>query len=188
MNTNHKIQILFREVQRFRQWWLWILAVGLPLLGTMPLIYGFYQQIILGIPWPARKDPMDDITLVIVTGIMIVVNISLPIWIYFTKLITEVRSDGVYIWFVPFHWSFQRISLDTVRAVHALTYRPMMEYGGWGIRYCKKGKAYNVSGNRGVRLDFSDGKHLLIGSQVPDELAQALEQSRQSSESLEKKP
>ncbi len=181
MNTNLETKILFREVQRFRQWWLMVLAVGLPLLGTLPLIYGFYQQIILGIPWPARKDPMDDITLVIVTGIMIVANISLPILVYFTKLITEVRTDGVYIRFVPFHWSFLRISLDTVRAVHALTYRPLIEYGGWGIRYVKGGKAYNISGNRGVRLDFSNGKHLLIGSRNPEELVRAVEQVKKFS-------
>jgi hypothetical protein len=41
-----------------------------------------------------------------------------------------------------------------------------MEYGGWGIKYGKMGKAYNVSGNRGVQLEFTDGKRLLIGSQI----------------------
>jgi hypothetical protein len=185
MNENHETKILFQEVQRFRQWWLWVLIIGLPFLGTGPLIYAVYQQIILGKPW--GDNPLDNTALLITAGVVSGVNLGLPVLFYFFKLITEVRSDGVYVRYVPFHWSFQRISLDTVRAVHALTYRPLMEYGGWGIRYAGGGKAYNVSGNRGVRLDFSDGKHLLIGSQAPEELSQAIELSRKSSKSHEKR-
>ena len=37
------------------------------------------------------------------------------------------------------------------------------------------GRAYNVSGREGVRLDFADGKHLLIGSQRAEELAAAIQ-------------
>jgi hypothetical protein len=54
------------------------------------------------------------------------------------------------------------------------TYRPIRDYGGWGIRYGRGGKAYNVSGNRGVMLELSDGQKLLIGSQRPEELANAI--------------
>ena len=36
-------------------------------------------------------------------------------------------------------------------------------------------KAYNVSGNRGVYLEYSDGKKLLIGSQKPEKFAEALD-------------
>jgi len=38
------------------------------------------------------------------------------------------------------------------------------------------GKAYNVSGNRGVQLEFTDGKCLLIGSQKPEQLDSAITQ------------
>ena len=38
------------------------------------------------------------------------------------------------------------------------------------------GKAYNVSGNRGVQLKLSTGNGLLIGSQRPEELAQAIQE------------
>jgi hypothetical protein len=54
------------------------------------------------------------------------------------------------------------------------TYRPIRDYGGWGIRYGRNGKAYNVSGNRGVMLEFSHGQKLLIGSQKPGDLANAI--------------
>ncbi|MHC4338483.1 MAG: hypothetical protein ACYSTG_11155 [Planctomycetota bacterium] len=60
---------------------------------------------------------------------------------------------------------------------YARTYKPIREYGGWGIRYSFRkgiGRAYNMSGNKGVQLVFKNGKKLLIGSQKPDELAQAI--------------
>ena len=40
---------------------------------------------------------------------------------------------------------------------------------GWG-------KAYNVSGNRGLQLELSSGKKILIGSQRADELARILQE------------
>ena len=48
------------------------------------------------------------------------------------------------------------------------------DYSGLGIRHGRKGKAYNVSGNRGVQLGLSNGKQLMIGTQRPEELAEAL--------------
>ena len=55
------------------------------------------------------------------------------------------------------------------------SYNPIRDYGGWGIRWGTKGKAYNVSGNRGLYLEFSDGKQLLIGLQKPEEFVEALD-------------
>ena len=51
-----------------------------------------------------------------------------------------------------------------------------MEYGGWGIRWTRNGKAYNVSGDLGVRIDYENGRHLLIGTRHPDALKQAIDQ------------
>ena len=64
--------------------------------------------------------------------------------------------------------------LSTLKKYEVQTYRPIRDYGGWGIRYGRGGKAYNVSGNRGVMLELSDGQKLLIGSQKPDDLANAI--------------
>ena len=55
------------------------------------------------------------------------------------------------------------------------TYRPIREYGGYGIRYSSKGKAYNVSGDRGVQIELLNGERLLIGSQRADELWRAIQ-------------
>jgi len=90
------------------------------------------------------------------------------------ELTTEVCVDGLYLRFFPFHLSFRRIDLVQVTRCQAVTYWPILQYGGWGIRWTWKGKAYNISGHRGVRLDYANGRHLLIGSQRPEELADAI--------------
>ncbi|GIS68544.1 MAG: hypothetical protein CM1200mP8_1020 [Chloroflexota bacterium] len=52
-----------------------------------------------------------------------------------------------------------------------------MDYGGWGIRYGKNGKAYNVSGDRGVLLTFKNGSRVMIGSGEVDSLNSAINEN-----------
>jgi hypothetical protein len=56
----------------------------------------------------------------------------------------------------------------------ARTYRPIRDYGGWGVRFGPRGRAYNVSGNRGVEITLANGKRVLVGSQRADDLAAAI--------------
>jgi hypothetical protein len=56
------------------------------------------------------------------------------------------------------------------------TYDPVREFGGWGIRIWVGGpRAYSVSGNRGVDVILYNGERIMIGSQRPRDLAQALD-------------
>ena len=73
----------------------------------------------------------------------------------------------------------KKIDLEQVVSVRAVSYRPILQYGGWGIRWTIKGKAYNARGNCGVRLDFANGRHLLLGSQRAEELVQTIKLSQQ---------
>ncbi|MFH1650979.1 MAG: DUF6141 family protein [Chloroflexota bacterium] len=155
----------YREVQHFRQPWLWGLILGIALVG----IWSFVQQIMLGRPF--GNNPAGDLELIIIT---VLVSLVMPYVFYRMNLTTEVRADGIYYRFFPLHLSFQRIALEDIIASEAVTYRPLREYGGWGIRYGRGGKAYNVSGNRGVRLELSRGSHLLFGSRRPEEFAEAV--------------
>lgn len=164
MAKNNK-NILYQEVQHFRQIWLWIIILAISVFA----IYSMIQQLILG--KPLGDHPVSDAVLLI---IVVVFGFALPIFCYIMKLVTEVRKDGLYIRFFPFHLSFHKIPLENLNSYEARTYSALKEYGGWGIRYGSKGKAYNVSGNRGVQLEFSNGDRILIGSRKAEELAQAI--------------
>jgi len=165
MTKANRAYPLYREAQYFRQLWLWVIVLFISLLS----IYGLIQQVILGIPF--GNNPAPDAILVIIA---VIFGLILPLFLYKTNLTIEVHSDGLYIRFFPFHLSFHKIATEYIKEFKARSYSPLKEYGGWGIRYGRDGKAYNVSGNRGVQLHLSDGKQLLIGSQKPDELCEAL--------------
>ena len=98
------------------------------------------------------------------------------------NLITIVKPDGIYVRFFPFHLSFRRYTWDMISKVYVRHYSPIGEYGGWGIRLGLFGKckAYNVSGNKGLQIEFTNNKKLLIGTKKPDELATVLTNLGQS--------
>ena len=156
---------LYREVQYFRQLWLWILVLGISFVS----LWGMVQQLFLGKPF--GNNPAPDTVLIV---IVIVFGFGFPYAFYKMNLTTEVRSDGIYYRFFPFHLSPRKIGFAELAKYEARTYHAIRDYGGWGIRYGRKGKVYNVSGNRGVQLEFSNGNRLLFGSQKPDEFVTAL--------------
>ncbi len=163
---------MFREEQQFRQPWLWIL-LAVTLLPVAALFgYGMVQQLIDGKPW--GDNPMSDTALLIVGSATILFSLGLIYVFFVLKLITEVREEGLYIRFYPF--PHRMIRYGDIKSCKARTYRPIMEYGGWGIRYGFQGKggAYNVYGDQGVQLHCHKGKPLLIGSQKAERLAQAI--------------
>jgi hypothetical protein len=94
-----------------------------------------------------------------------------------TKLTTIVDAAGVHVRFIPF--VRKTFALDDIVAWQAKTYDPI-EYGGWGVRGFpgRYGWAYNVSGNRGVELEFKNGNRLMLGSQRADELARAIDEAK----------
>lgn len=165
MNQIDETSPAYREVQRVRETWPWI--VGISLAGL--IWYAAIAQVLLHRPF--GNSPLPDAPLVV---FYLIIGIGLPALLLFSRLITEVRGDGIYIRYVPFHRSFRRIPFKDLKRCEVRTYRPLVEYGGWGIRFGLKGKAYNVSGNRGVQLELANGKRLLIGSQRPEELWQAI--------------
>lgn len=69
----------------------------------------------------------------------------------------------------------RRIARKDIVSVEDVTYSPIAEYGGWGIKGSPANLALNARGNRGVRLHLNNGKRLLIGSQRPAELAASLQ-------------
>jgi hypothetical protein len=54
----------------------------------------------------------------------------------------------------------------------------MTEFDGWGVRHGASGVAYTAHGSHGVDLTLTDGRHVLIGSQDPGALAEAIDKIR----------
>jgi hypothetical protein len=131
--------------------------------------YGFYQQIVLNKPFGNNPAP-DPIMIMI----WVIFGLFFPVLFYSIKLVTEVRYDGLYVRYFPLQFHSHQISYGEIKSYEIRQYSALKEYGGYGIRYGKKGKAYNVSGDKGIQFEFLDGKKLLIGTQRPEEFALAL--------------
>ncbi|WP_406662370.1 DUF6141 family protein [Methanolobus sp. ZRKC3] len=157
--------VFFREEQKFNQWWMQFLV----LLTVVFMWYAALSQFVYG--KPVGNDPASDVSMLIM---WIVFGIIFPVFMYSLRLSVEVRNDGLYIQFYPFHFSPKKTPFENIRNYGVSNYRPLRDYGGWGIRYGPKGKAYTTSGTRGVLLDFTDGKRLMLGSQRADELVSAI--------------
>lgn len=88
------------------------------------------------------------------------------------RLTTSVSPDEISI---RYGFLFRtRVPLSEITLAEAVEYAPVREYGGWGIRGSRRRRALNARGNQGVLLTRSDGTTLLVGSQKPRELLQAL--------------
>jgi hypothetical protein len=147
--------VLFRETQLLARWSVPVLLGVLAFIWT--LVY-FDDRSLLGFLIPG------------------IIFIGMTVFVLSSRLITEVRKDGLYVRFFPFHQTFQHIRFDSIASATTRVYSPIGEYGGWGIRYGLGGvgRAYNAKGDEGVQLVFKDGQKLLIGSQRAEELSFAI--------------
>jgi hypothetical protein len=114
---------------------------------------------------------------------------SLPLWTYALMALvllillslltlrqdTRVGPGGVTVRFgIVYRTS---IPATDIRLAEAVQYRPVRDYGGWGIRGLGRRRALNMRGDLGVLLTRQDGSTVLIGSQRPRDLLAALAQA-----------
>lgn len=147
---------LFRETQHMRSKWLWG-VVAAPGLGVLLWAAG------AGVLWATA---IGSVVLLLTTALL-----------YSVRLTTEVREDGVYVRFAPFHRSFRRIPSGQIAEVE-VTELGLLTYGGIGIRWTPGTVAYITSRGSGVKIDRPDRKSVVVGSQDADRLAEMVDDLR----------
>lgn len=161
---------LFKEEQQFRQWW-YIVTV---LAATVPVIffsmYSLIQQVVSGIPVGDNPAPKG-------VHVGIIVFLTALLWLYYSlKLQIWIDQDGIHYSFFPLILKTRMISFGEIQRYEIRKYRPIIEYGGWGIKKSFKwGRAYNVSGDTGLQLYLNNGKKVLFGTQKPQALLYAMD-------------
>ncbi len=157
---------IYREEQRFG-WWAYALMAFLVALGWAM----FEGRGPFGVPQIGIRGHH------LVTGIAAgLVLFSVIIVAGFLRMTTLVTPTDVRVWFGFIPTYRRSIAIGTIARVEIIRYRPILDYGGWGIRVGRNGdRALNARGDRGVRLHLVDGSKIVIGSQRPEELALAVE-------------
>jgi len=146
---------VFTENQRFSQWWLWILILGI--VGLM--LYGLVQQVFFGVEF--GNQPMSDSGLILFSFVLV----AFAVIFANIRLRTRIDKQAIGMQFTPllkrtYRW-------DDVESALIISYG----FVGYGIRLgSKHGIIYNVNGNKGLALVLKSGKKLVIGTQKPEEL------------------
>lgn len=152
----------FREIQRFNQWWVYVL-LAVPLLsmlltGILPL-HDKHGGLIR----------FPDILIPLIAFVL------LSAWILSLRLVTVISDQGVNAQFKLMPFARKFFSWAEIEKAEVVTYSPISEYGGWGLRYgLSGGWCYNVRGKTGLKLRLKSGKQFMLGTQQPGRLQQIL--------------
>ena len=167
-------QTYFSEEQYFTQIWLWIVLIVIMGAMLVPMAIGLYTQLILEKPW--GNQPLSDAGLLWVSGLELLFALGLILLFLKMRLVTTVKADGLYFRFPPLILKEKVIRKDEIETFEIRQYKPVKEYGGWGIRFGLRriGKAYNVKGNIGMQLELKTGRKVLFGTQRPDAFRHAM--------------
>jgi hypothetical protein len=90
-----------------------------------------------------------------------------------SHLDVDVTDDAVTIAF-RYLWPARRIAMKDIVGLEVKRYRPLIDYGGWGVRLGPAGWAFSTGGSVGVKLRLRSGFPVLIGTSRPQELEAAI--------------
>jgi hypothetical protein len=103
----------------------------------------------------------------------IVFGLALPGFIYgfFGQLRTRVTDTGLEIRWGVLEILRKKIPFSAITKAEAVTYSPLGQFGGWGIRYGgSKKKAWTIRGNRALKMTLEDGTQFYLGSDRPERI------------------
>jgi hypothetical protein len=158
--------LLYHEVQWNTIPWVWAVLLGIAAL----MWYGFYVQIVGGTPF--GSNPASDRFMVLLTAILAALpgsdSLSPP---------CDGGGAGKHPSAIG-PLSGRRIPFRDIASYEVRTYSALREYGGWGIRLGRNGKAYNKKGSSGIQLVLASGERILIGTQEPERFIEAIQAAR----------
>ncbi len=163
--------VYFREKQSFRQQWWYVILI---LLTTVPaMIFSIYALVMQTVyRTPIGTNPAPNAILILTILLLLAVLIGSLIM----ELEVWIDQLGIHYRFFPLIPKARLISIQEIQEFSVRKYKPIAEYGGWGVRRSFRwGKAYNVSGNIGIQLYLTNGKKVLFGTHRQQAFLHALD-------------
>ncbi|NVK50267.1 MAG: hypothetical protein HWE09_10880 [Cyclobacteriaceae bacterium] len=91
------------------------------------------------------------------------------------RLESRIDEAGVHYRYVPFINKWRTIPRSKIRAIEVVSYSPISDFGGWGIKGNRTTKAYSIIGDKGLSIHTDEKKKIMIGTQKAAELKAFLE-------------
>lgn len=148
------IKFLFKERQRFNQWYIWTLLL---VIFMFPL-----TLIAIGIPHDDRSGII----------IMAIIGLILVLVFFSINLKTEYNRESITINLFPFTGE-RNIPWSDVESFSIQQYI----FVGFGLRIQSKSNTvyYNISGNVGLHLLLKSGETVVIGTRQAEKLSSFLD-------------
>src|SRR5210317_1104877 len=111
--------VVYKETQSFRQWYIWLILIGINALW----VFGIYQQVIQGIPF--GNNPVSN------NGLILIAFLTVAFSLFFgnIKLTTIVKEDGIYVQFFPLQLSLKKYAFSELAHIYMRKYSGLKEYG-----------------------------------------------------------
>lgn len=157
---------VFNEVQSYRGTWVIYIILLLELPTLVLLLVFFFQA--------ADKSEMGTALIVVISTLFLILLLILNI-----KLETRLDDSGVSYRYVPFVRKWRKLEKETIKDIKVVSYSPITDFGGWGIKGNKTTKAYSILGDEGLLVDTGGKKKIMIGTSKVKELKEFIENWRE---------
>lgn len=162
MNPNEpERQLLFLEVQRFRQPWLWVIVLTPTIFVTGVVVY----TLVTGEQFGEKPAPLPVLVAMVLLMALVVIGFARA------GLTTVIDEEGMNYGWNLFGPKLNRFRWRDVQTLRLIRYR----FVGYGIRSSRQhGTIHNVSGRIGLQIETKKGGKLMIGTRGPEELDSAV--------------
>ena len=164
MNIDPGEKIFFREIQYYRQRWILLLlmaAAGIAWYNLLNFI--LFRDFLSNSP----------IQIWISVVLWVIFGILAPAFLFFTRLKTEVKSDGLHINFRPF--SSLSINYSDIKSAKPVDEIPPEKHGFLDIHTgCGTPPVFLITGHKAVHIILQNGDNIMLSSNDPETLVTAI--------------
>lgn len=150
-----KDDVIFKERQKVDSLWIYLVIVTTLLICA--IVYTFIKPF----------DEKEFMFTMLFLSMLVVLLTTI-------RLDTEINSLGIYYRFFPLKKKIF-IPKTEIKDCYFRIYKPIREYGGWGIRTGRQGRAFSIRGTKGIQILLKDGSLILIGTSDEIGIKRAIE-------------
>ena len=138
-----KTEIIYQEKSSMKLW----AFILIPLLSVVVLL-----DVLINNSPKFTQDPEAQWT--------IIIPILVFLLLYFIKLEWKFTESDFRYRFFPFIIKEKIIPYSNIQTMSVMKINPLFEFGGWGLRRGKLGKAYTTDGNLIIHMELKSGQKL----------------------------
>lgn len=155
-----------RELYRERTGWAWWVHV---------LVLGASGGALLGPLADGNASTMDPLhRALVVAGVVLLVVL---LYLFLGGLTVVLYPDRLRVGLGRGWPVGTDIPLAHIDGLESVEYRPLRDFGGWGVRGSRTRRIWSARGRQAVRLTLTDGRVVYIGSDEPRTLENRIRQA-----------